>query len=125
MANFPKLNACVAYARAHPEEADLTAWARRTPCGTTMCLAGIAVFLAGFPFVFDRDSRDQDIALLCVVPLGHPDYDPATEGQRPIPEVARAELELTEQESDRLFHYTDTLDDIERVIAEMATRVPA
>jgi hypothetical protein len=48
--NIPLLRKTMEHIETHPEEWSQTTWAVRTPCGTTMCFAGTAAFLAGHAF---------------------------------------------------------------------------
>lgn len=50
--NIERLDAAIAWAEAHPEQHDQGAWARRTSCGTTLCLAGIILTHAGYKPAF-------------------------------------------------------------------------
>lgn len=46
--NFERLDAAITYAHDRPDEFDMDMWYQRGPdCGTTACIAGIAVALEG------------------------------------------------------------------------------
>lgn len=45
MVNLERLNAVMDYIEAHPEEHDQDSLGIKTKCGTTMCFAGLAVYL--------------------------------------------------------------------------------
>ncbi|UXE03786.1 hypothetical protein SEA_OBLADI_63 [Gordonia phage ObLaDi] len=56
------------YIDAHPEEHDQNEWAFRDPegCGSTMCVAGTAVHLAGYTI----DYNARGYASFCISPDG-------------------------------------------------------
>lgn len=46
------------YIEAHPEEHDQMTWGKQTACGTSMCIAGTAAFLAGVAKFVQYDNKD-------------------------------------------------------------------
>lgn len=84
--NIPLLRKVMEHAIAHPEEVDLGSWAKRTPCGTALCIAGTATVLTGHEINWND----------------HPVYE-TTDGQT-IRNIARVELGLPLLEADKLFH---------------------
>lgn len=74
-----RLDAAIAWAEAHPGQHDQQAWARRTPCGTTLCLAGIILTQAGYKPVFGRRHETTNQFL---TPDGAAKVFPMTEAQR-------------------------------------------
>jgi len=93
MKNVPLLRKALEYAEAHPEETDLSWWAKVTPCGTTACLAGTVVTLAGHVIDWETESVQE----------GFWPVDYVTDG-RHIEEVAIDELGLTGSEAEGLFY---------------------
>lgn len=57
MPNVELLRKALEHITAHPEEWDQAAWAYKTDCGTSCCLAGHVVTLAGKQIDFDPDSN--------------------------------------------------------------------
>jgi hypothetical protein len=98
--NIPLLRKVLEYADAHPEEVDLEAWASRTPCGTTACIAGITAILTGHEIDWSGASADEEF------------YDASyTTNRRFISSVAIEELGLNGYQEDMLF-YCNTLDEV-------------
>lgn len=96
-----------------PKTHDQSAWAARTECGTTYCIAGWAVVLSG-------QELDWDGADLAT---------PFTADDRYIPQVARELLGLDPWSADRLF-FCDSgtaLHRLDQLIeaGKNGTRVPA
>ena len=94
MINVLLLRKTLEYARAHPDEVDLSRWAGVTDCGTTACLAGTAAILAGHTIDWLQADCNGNVSY-------------TTDG-RHIEYVARDELGLHRSESDILF-YCDSL----------------
>jgi hypothetical protein len=70
------------------------------PCGTTACVAGWALLLAGYAITFDEDSDIADCA----------------ENGRIIPLLARELLRLEREQAEQLFGWTKDLASIRRVV---------
>lgn len=62
--NVPLLRKTLEYAEDHPEEINLFTWASVTSCGTTACIAGTAVLLAGHEIDWESANRHGEIGLL-------------------------------------------------------------
>lgn len=100
---IPLLRKALEDAEANPGTTDLSWWARRTPCGTTMCLAARVATAAGYEIDWTRSFRGDETSLpgdLCSY---------TTSGAL-IADVACRELGLTPWEEKRLF-YRGTLDE--------------
>lgn len=97
--NVPLLRKTMEYASDHPEEIDLKMWARVDSCGTTMCIAGTAITLAGHRIDWSRPERVLE---------SRPsrDFFYLTDG-RLIEEVAEEELGLTPYQASELFFSRD------------------
>jgi hypothetical protein len=81
-----------------PSAHDQMYWVRSRTCGTTMCIAGWAVHLAGkHEFKFDY-SHDGSLTV---------DYVRTPEGHSLVPDVAADLLGLDEDESYRIFWTQD------------------
>lgn len=125
MADATKLEAVLDHIRMNPKEHDQSTWGAQTDCGTTMCFAGTAVHLAGYPLIWEkRIFEDERLAFYCKVPDSYtgkrvgdrhpdlnPDYDIAC-----IHEVATHELGLDYDEAHELFWNSDTFDEIEEAV---------
>ena len=94
--NVPLLRKALEYITEHPEEHDQSSWARRTPCGTTLCLAGTVAKLTGHDFSWDV----------------FPDLAFSTTTGRLISEVAQDELRIDNVDAHLLFHGCDTVDEL-------------
>jgi hypothetical protein len=99
--NVPLLRKTLEYITEHPEEHDQEMWGLKTRCGTTYCLAGHAVQLAGHEIAWpppccpECDGREK-AAYLCA-------------DGRDIAEVAREELGLARDQAWCLFNSGKTL----------------
>jgi hypothetical protein len=114
MADVAKLEAVLDYIRMHPEEHDQGDWARRTDCGTTLCFAGTAVVLAGYQLDWTNHS---DRTGRCVTSAGDP---LSLAGTASISAVAARELCLAPEQVEALFWAADSLDDLERIVKDIA-----
>jgi hypothetical protein len=90
-ADIERLDAAIEHCAAHPEEHDQSEYARLTPCGTKLCLAGRALVQAGWRPVF-HDQWAQTT-----------DFEAPDGVVRSAGAAARDLLGLTEGEADRLF----------------------
>lgn len=54
-----RLDAALAWIDAHPEQHDQSVWMARSSCGTTYCLAGAVVMLAGAEPLWDLDAGTE------------------------------------------------------------------
>jgi hypothetical protein len=95
--NIPLLRKTLEYAENHPEEINLRHWATKASCGTTACVAGTAVLLAGHQI--DYDFRPEHRFL-----DGDGGFTYRTTDARLIADVAQEELGLTDDGADDLFH---------------------
>lgn len=101
------------YALLHPDEFDMSFWIRTTPCGTTRCIAGTAVFLfapeAKVSSMFDGEGNLSEAAMDLVTM--HPGDEPVL-----IEHAAQDLLGLTYEQANVLFyseqHWEGVLDDI-------------
>jgi hypothetical protein len=73
------------------------------PCGTTACVAGWALLLAGYVLTFDEGSDAANFA----------------ENGRIIPLLARELLRLEREQAEQLFGWTTDLASIRRVVNEI------
>lgn len=123
MANVGKIEAVMDYILTHPEEHDQSKWAAKSEgCGTTMCFAGTAVMLAGHRLMWEECRLDPNgfFADYCVLPSEHPCVSWWGDGFAPIADIAAYELELNWEERHALFHDSKSLDDLERVVKDIA-----
>jgi hypothetical protein len=114
MADVAKLEAVLDYIRMHPEEHHQDYWARRTDRGTTLCFAGTAVVLAGYQldWTYGPDTTER-----CVTSAGGP---LSLARAAFISVVAARELGLTPEQAAALFSPADNLDDLERIVKDIA-----
>lgn len=131
MADATKLEAVLDYIRMHPEEHNQNQWAEQTPCGTTMCFAGTAVRLAGYPLIWEIPifKDDNRVAFYCTVPAdytgkrigdaGNLEYDLAC-----IHDVATHELGLDYDEAHELFWESDTFAQVEETVKDIINNNP-
>lgn len=99
MANVERLRALRQTVKVNPENWDQTYWARKTTCGTTMCLAGWAAYLAGKEIDWPKSNNSTSAV--------NAEY--LTTGET-IEGFAREWLELDEYEAEDLFHSYTQLD---------------
>jgi hypothetical protein len=113
MANIPKCEAVLDHITMNPESHDQTKWAVRTECGTAGCFAGWAVMLDGGWELdwFDGNFVGQHTSF--AKRTGHWAGDL-------IHEAAREILELTPQEANVLFYAGNTIDDLGRMVKNLA-----
>jgi hypothetical protein len=112
--NTPLLRKALEHITAHPEEWKQSFWASndlregplRRPaidsCGTAYCLAGHAVLLAGYEFVWESPDMAANVAL-----PGELAADAVFAGHK-----AQELLGLTRYEAERLFHSDNSLADL-------------
>lgn len=129
MANIAKLEEVLDYIRTHPEQHNQDWWAQRTACGTAQCFAGWAVVLDGYRIAWWDDST---MAECCVVPDTHPHAldallvtgteEPLASGEAlaAICPLAEDILGLTREQSNELFSAANTIDDLERIVKDIA-----
>lgn len=104
MPNHPRLLASLNWAEQHPEQHNQLSWR----CETGMCFAGITATLAGAQWY--AESSDVTRAYLVHVD-GRPMH---------VSVFARDYLELDHRQADELFHWSNTLDDIRKIIRQWA-----
>lgn len=119
MANKELLLKTLQYIKDHPEEHDQNRWFKRTPCGTTACVAGTAAILSGYrPYGWIPRYDDEGVVSVeltgYVVEVGaeHPSAENIY-----VEPLAQDLLGLTAVQVDRLFFCDD--DDVERIINEI------
>lgn len=98
---------------AEPQHWNQHAWAARTTCGTTYCLAGWTCVLAGHHIDWDNAiyADDAEDAPMEAITL--------TNGWL-ISAAAQRLLGLTDAEADRLFDGHNTLPELHRMAAQLA-----
>lgn len=110
--NVPLLRKSLEYLTEHPEEHDQEAWAFRAPsCGTTYCLAGHVVRLAGHQIKWQRPDEmtveHEEVASQVREPVL---IDGTSETR--ISAVAAHELGLTAHQADQLFLSCDSVTEL-------------
>lgn len=107
--NIERLDAVLAYIKAHPDEHDQDVWRKKTECGTTMCFAGHAVAM------FTPDAEWVHI------PLQPNDFDKVTiNGQmKTVAQVAADLLGLSDDDADTLFYGAATIGDVEFILDDI------
>ncbi len=95
--NLPLARKVYEHITAHRAEFGMREWAVKRECGTTMCIAGHAVTLAGYELAFRQ------------TPMSHIYGEHASEvvDGRDIEEVARQLLGLDQVKAWNLFHIPD------------------
>jgi len=115
MANLAFLHQTLEYIKTHPNQWNQATWR----CGTGMCFAGWACTLAGGHW-YDIDG---DIAYLDIEPEDdHSRYEQFTDLSFPLIHVqdrAQRLLDLDDDICDALFIGSNTLEDLERIVAEI------
>lgn len=106
--NIPLLRRTLDHIRAHPEEWRQGYWR----CGTTMCFAGHAAFLAGGEWFHPEDP-------MCSYMVAQPGEVTYLRGAVRVEDRARRVLGLTEGQADELFAGINTLGEIETLIDEI------
>lgn len=109
MINVPLMRKVLEHISEHPEEHDQGTWAERTACGTTMCMAGHAVVMAGHQISWPGTLDDESSADFVTEPIVVDN-----ETTRRIPAVAAHELGLTEEQKDAFFYESGTIEDLWR-----------
>jgi len=99
--HIPLLQKVLDHVTAHPEEHDQSVWARQTPCGTSMCVAGHTAAMCGWDL--DRSVWSPMTGFSRVLRDNVP---------RHVSDVAAEELGLTTHEADVLFDGWNTLADL-------------
>lgn len=103
--DFERIDQCIAWAAAHPDEHDQSVWGNRTPCGTTLCIAGRAALnWAPERVEWRRTGWEQD-AVLTLEPICGTTDDPS--------EIAAEVLGLDGCEAGALFMAGDIWEVIE------------
>lgn len=114
MANIAKLEAVLGQIKAHPEQHNQKFWAKKTECGTSYCFAGWAVVLEG-GYEIDLASRGPDGVKFAVTSSGR---------TRHICGIAKDILGLNMTDAMTLFHQANTVDDLERMVKNLANDLP-
>jgi hypothetical protein len=109
MINVPLLRKTLEYITAHPEEHDQRNWGVKTACGSSYCLAGHAVVLAGH----EIDWHSPDLVRMGMRSSCHA----LTDG-RYISDAAREELGLDPERAARLFDANNDLGTLWRLASE-------
>lgn len=109
MYNKPLLRKVLEHIEAHPDEHDQLVYAQQTPCGTTACVAGHTVVIAGWDLTWERVGNAAVVADRCV-------RDGLSEW---IPIAARNELGLNGGQAHYLFHFSRTVNEIREFVAEL------
>ena len=119
--NIPLIRKTLDFIREHPEKHNQKTWATKTPCGTTMCFAGTAIWLSGGEFRFN------EYGIADVVLQGQlSDEDFYREGVSwdgrafgDVTNTAENLLGLSRSESEYLFPQATSLEDLETYVAWM------
>jgi len=96
MANQEKVKAVLDAILEHPELHDQNNWARKTSCGTVMCIAGWTCHLEGLEFEWEGYT---------ILPENHADV--LAESGDIIPDAAQRLLGLSDVEARNLFYELD------------------
>jgi hypothetical protein len=115
--NIPLLRKTLEHITTDPGLWDQACWASRSACGTTCCLAGHAVILAGGQLDFESHSAmrvDADHT-----ETGHGYGRDGRHG--PIEHLAQAELGLDTDQAARLFHGENTLPELWALAGELTS----
>lgn len=92
--NIPLLRKTIEYIEEHPDEWAQDTWASKTNCGTTMCFAGTAAFLAGATWLWGEGVDDYE-SVGCIAPDGT---------RHTIENYATEELGLSVRQADYIFY---------------------
>jgi hypothetical protein len=110
--NVEELRLIVKQIEAHPETWYQRTWAKQESCGTSFCVAGHAVYRAGYDVLWGEMLGDTSTATDCA----HPESQAVVS----ISVMARELLGLTEYQSGTLFNGSNSLDDIKAVVEALA-----
>lgn len=81
----------------HPETHEQSEWGRKTPCGTTACLAGWTILLAATPVWVDDEGDRSEFGQLTLASV-HVDA-----GEHFVDDVARELLGMDEKTASSIF----------------------
>jgi len=95
---------------------DQQEWRRKAECGTVMCFAGWACTLAGGQWYRASDHVFRSF-------LKAEDDDERPSGMVPAESRAKRVLGLTWQQANMLFHDSNTLADLHRIVDEICAEV--
>lgn len=96
MRNYELIKRVYDHVTTHPELHDQEIWGEQKACGTTACIAGHAVMLAGCTPKWRQTGFGLQMS-------GVEGYDDAVF----VGDVAQQLMGLSESEAERLFYYTD------------------
>lgn len=131
MADAGRLRALRSTVLKNQEKWEQQNWAKKTACGTTMCLAGWAVTLAGREFSWSNGNQTVQELLNTWGYLLSSTLTPTQESKKYeggddfVSEVAQEWLGLTEDEADNLFYAWDkdlALSRLDELIEEYSTQ---
>lgn len=108
--NVPLMRKVLEHITAHPEEHNQHVWAERNPCGTTYCMAGQTVLMAGHEIAWSNGSEpdlDEDCADHVTTRIETPDGR-----SNYIPHVAARELGLSGCQATELFYDSTSIEDL-------------
>lgn len=97
--NVPLMRKTLEFITEHPDQHDQDHWGLRTECGTTACMAGWAVQLAGGELIFGTAGEAQK----CL----HPE-----DGLRRTEYAAQDLLNLTSHQANEMFWSANTISDL-------------
>lgn len=118
MANIPRCESVLGYILTHPDEHDQYVWAEKGPCGTAMCFAGTAVHLSDeYDLIWQMWTCNDKY---WSAPLAKRKRDGEIVS---VSDAAQDLLDLTDRESNYMFHAANDVDDLERGVKNMANGV--
>lgn len=112
MANVFELDMTLKDIEANPELHHQEWWGRQwigvrgEVCGTTMCAAGFTVVRHGYVLEFTPENSRLMTAGTCVGPDGE---------RGRIEDIARRILDLDKDQAEHFFHFTNSLDDLQKL----------
>lgn len=117
--NIPLLRKAVEWAEAEAAKTDGTcewdqvAWARKTKCGTSFCIAGYVVMASVPGAVIPNLAFQEEGEWLQLDVNGEPES---------WPDVAQAQLHITDTEANWLFEANNSITDVRKFAERIAAR---
>jgi len=116
--NVALLRKALEHIDAHPEEHDQRSWARKSSCGTTMCLAATVAVLAGHEIDWSKP----------LMTTGYSAHFYELVDGRKIPDAAQESLGADDEQAHSLFYGCKNADDLwaaaERITDGEIRRLP-
>lgn len=125
MINVPLMRKVLEHITEHPEEHDQQSWAEKTACGTTYCMAGHAVLMAGHEIAWSAIAGvylEEDGADRVTEPI-----ETSESFTQYIPHVAAHELGIDHMQASMLFYdstYLEELWEVANFITDGEIEVP-